>query len=60
MEDYVEQFAMDEMDEFSEHMETLSDEEYNSELQWLDSIAIAIQEGKNVVPNPARYYDFMM
>jgi hypothetical protein len=41
-------------------MNELSDEEYDNEVLWLEAISTAIQQNKNVVPNPARYYDFRM
>ena len=46
--------------DFDDYLQSLSEEELAQEEKWLDSIALAITQGKNVVPNPARHYDFMM
>lgn len=60
MEDSIDEFLTDELDDFDEQMESMTEEEYENEVLWLESIANAIKQNKNVVPNPARYYDFRM
>ena len=43
-----------------DYMQSLSDEEFNEEVKWVEAIALAITEGKNVVKNTATLYDFRM
>ena len=50
----------EEFSEFDEYLESLSDEEYSGEVKWLEAIALAVSQGKNVVRNDARLYDFRM
>ena len=33
---------------------------HNDEVKWVEAIALAITQGKNVVKNPAELYDFRM
>ena len=61
--DYLENISDDDYEEFSEFdewIESLSEDEYAGEVAFLDALATAIQQGKNVVPNNARNYDFRM
>ena len=46
--------------EFDDYLNSLSDSEREGEEAWLDAVALAITQGKNVVQNPARLYDFRM
>ena len=46
--------------EFDDYMQSLSDEEFDEEVKWVEAIALAITEGKNVVKNTATLYDFRM
>ena len=46
--------------EFDDYMQNLSDDEYNAEVKWVEAIALAISQGKNVVKNTAELYDFRM
>jgi hypothetical protein len=45
----------DEWQDFEEYMECLSDEEYAAEIKWIESLAQAKMEGKNIVENQSYY-----
>ena len=46
--------------EFDDYMNSLSESEYDDEVKWVEAIALAITQGKNVVKNTAELYDFRM
>jgi hypothetical protein len=50
----------EEFSEFDDYMQNLSEQEFDEEIKWVEAIAQAIQDGKNVVRNEARYYVFRM
>jgi hypothetical protein len=50
----------DDVCEFDEYLNSLSDSERAGEQAWVNAIALAITQGKNVVSNPAILYDFRM
>ena len=61
--DFNEEISDDDYEEFSEfdeYMNSLSESEYEEEVKWVEAIALAITQGKNVVKNSAELYDFRM
>lgn len=46
----------EEWEEYQEYLNELSDDEFQIEMQWLQSIGEAKQRGSTVVPNNS-YYD---
>lgn len=50
----------EEFSEFDDYMNSLSESEFNEEVKWVEAIALAITQGKNVVKNTAELYEFKM
>lgn len=48
-------WTSEEWDDFEEYMECLSDEEYVQEIKWIESLAQAKIEGKNIIINESYY-----
>ena len=45
----------EEWDDFEDYLMCLSDEEYEIEMKWIESIANAKMEGKTIVENESNY-----
>ena len=45
-----------EWEDFEEHLMCLSDEDYLLEIKWIESLAQAKMEGKNLVANESYFY----
>lgn len=48
-------WTVEEWEDFEEYLECLSDEEYEVELRWLESVAQAKMEGKFITENDSYY-----
>ena len=59
-DDHISDDDYEEFCEFDDYLNSLSDSERVGEESWMNAIALAITQGKNVVPNDARLYDFRM
>ena len=59
-DDHITDDDYEEFCEFDEYFESLPPEQRAAEEKWYDSIALAISQGKNVVPNEYNKYDYRM